>query len=304
MKISQLGEFGLIERIKRRTDVDISVIKGIGDDAAVLKYTKDKYLLFASDMLIEDVHFTLKDAAPHQIGHKALACNISDIAAMGGIPHFATVSVGLPKNLSVSFVDRLYEGIIRLAKRFKVNIVGGDTNRSQKLVIDIAIIGDVKKEYLKLRGGARLGEAILVTGRLGGSLKSGRHLDFVPRLKEAQMLVKNFRVNSMIDISDGLSGDLGHILKKSRVGAIIYEKNIPLSRYADSITNALTDGEDFELLFTMPQKDAQRLIKNPRKEIGISVREIGKIVSQHFGMRIIDRYGKSRQLKTQGFCHF
>lgn len=304
MRISQLGEFGLIERIKRRTRTDSSVVKGISDDAAVLKYTKDKYLLFASDMLVEDVHFTLKDATPYQIGHKALACNISDIAAMGGLPRFAVVSVGLPKNLTVRFVDKLYEGILNLARRFNVNIVGGDTNHSQKLVIDIAIIGEVKKKYVKTRGGAKINDVIMVTGALGGSLKSGKHLNFTPRLREAQRLVKDYRINSMIDISDGLSSDLEHILKESRVGAIIYEKKIPLSPYAGSIKDALSDGEDFELLWTMPPLEAVRLIENSRKGPDLSVSEIGQIVDKHFGMSIVDKYGKSHRLNVFGFRHF
>lgn len=304
MRLSKLGEFGFIERIRKYIKTDRTVVKGIGDDAAVLKYTKDKYLLFASDMLIEGVHFTLKDATPFQIGHKALACNISDIAAMGGIPHFATVSVGLSESLSVAFVDRLYEGILGLAKKFKVNIVGGDTSRSQKLVIDIAIIGEVKKEYLKLRSGARLNDAILVTGELGGSLKSKKHLNFTPRLKEAQVLLKNHRINSMIDISDGLSADLNHILEDSSAGAILYEERIPISRYAGSFKDALTDGEDFELLFTMPPREAALLTKNPSDGLGIPVSCIGKIVDKHSGMRLMDRHGKRHRLKAQGFRHF
>ena len=135
MKLKDIGEIGLIERLRRRTKCDRSVLKGIGDDTAVIKWTRDKYLLYTCDMLIEDVHFKLKSTTPFQIGWKAISRNISDIAAMGGVPRYCLVSAGLNSGLPVSFFDKLYEGMAKLAKKFKVNIVGGDTGRSEKLVI-------------------------------------------------------------------------------------------------------------------------------------------------------------------------
>src|SRR3989338_7089247 len=253
MRLKDIGEIGLIKRLDRKTHLDKSVIKGIGDDAAVIRWRRDKYLLFTCDMLIEDVHFKLKRAAPSQIGWKAIARNISDIAAMGGVPRYALISIGLAPNTSVGFLDELYSGIRKCAKIFKVNIVGGDTGRSKKLVIDVSLIGKVEKRSVVTRSGAKIGDIILVTGSIGGSGK-GKHLNFMPRLKEARRLVKNF----MIDVSDGLALDLWRILYASRVGARISKDAVPISREADSFEKAISEGEDFELLFTMNPKETER----------------------------------------------
>lgn len=299
-KLKALGEFGLIERISRRTKVDKSVIQGIGDDAAVLRFGRDKYLLLASDMLIEGVHFRREAAPPELIGHKALAVNISDIAAMGGIPRYALISVGLPEDSSIEFADRLYEGIRKLARKFKINIVGGDTSSSPELIIDIALLGEVKKRHLTLRSGARVGDAVMVTGRLGGS-RAGKHLKFTPRLKEAQFLVKNFALHSMIDISDGLSSDLKQMVKASRVGAVIYEELIPVSNCAASLNSALNEGEDFELLFTLPEAEAKKLARKSLRKF--KVKQIGRIVAGKEGIKLVRPSGKAHPLPAAGFRH-
>jgi thiamine-monophosphate kinase len=259
MKISQLGEFGLIDALKKFAPVSKEVIKGIGDDAAVLPYSKSKYLLLTTDMLAEDVHFTRR-MPPQGIGHKALAGNISDIAAMGGYPTFAVVSIGVPKNLSVRFIKDVYKGMQRTARAFNVSMVGGDTIRTNKMVINVALLGLVEKRNLITRDGARAGDWIFVTGPLGGSLKSGRHLNFPVRLAQARFLVENFKPSAMMDISDGLSGDLNHILKASQVGARLDVASIPRQRNA-SLSQALNDGEDFELLLTMGPKRARSLME-------------------------------------------
>ncbi len=258
MKISQLGEFGLIDALKKYMPVSKAVIKGIGDDAAVLPYSKKEYLLLTTDMLSENMHFTRR-MPPGAIGHKALACGISDIAAMGGWPTFAVISIGIPKNLSVRFIKDVYKGIERTARDFNVSIVGGDTIKTDKIVINIALLGMVEKKYLTTRDGARPGDWIFVTGPLGGSFKSGRHLNFSPRLAQARFLVENFKPDAMMDISDGLSGDLNHILKASRVGARLDHASIPRHKGA-SLSQALNDGEDFELLFTLSPIKARSLM--------------------------------------------
>ena len=187
--LKDIGEFGLIKRIAKAEKIsDKDVIAGIGDDAAVLKYKKNLYLLLTTDILIEDVHFNQK-ATPFQIGWKALAVNISDIAAMGGIPRYALVSLGLRKEIPIKFVDEIYQGIRTLAKKFDVQILGGDTVSSSKIVINIALTGEVEKSCLTLRKGAKIGDKIYVTGRLGGSI-TGKHLSFIPRVKEARYLLK------------------------------------------------------------------------------------------------------------------
>ena len=300
-KISQLGEIGLIERIGKVLKLDGSVIKGIGDDTAVIKYSKDKYLLFTCDMLIEGLHF-LKKHNPKSIGHKALACNISDIASMGGVPRYAVISLGLPRNLPLKYVDAIYRGLSDLARRFGINIVGGDTNRSDKIVIDIALIGFVEKDHLVLRNTAKARDFIFVTGALGGSIR-GRHLKFIPRLAEARALVEKFKVSSMIDLSDGLAQDLNRLTKESNIGAVIYEGLIPLHREAKSIDEALYMGEDFELLFTMPPEQARLLLKNPY--LGkTKVSWIGEVTDKRFGVRLINNKCRAQVLRQKGFRHF
>lgn len=302
MKLKEIGEFALIERLTKKIRIDRSVIRGIGDDTAVLEYGRDKFMLFTTDLLVEDVHFKTRHATLEQLGHKALACCISDIAAMGGIPKYAAVSIALPKNLPLSFVEGIYAGIRKIADRFDVNIVGGDTSSSRKIFIDVSMVGFVKKRHLTTRDGAKNKDLIFVTGELGGSIK-GKHLRFIPRIKESQYLVNNFKINSMIDLSDGLASDLGHITKQSKVGAVIYENLIPVSPNADSIENALCDGEDFELLFTLSQKEAKRLLsKIDYNKFQISL--IGYITDKQSGIRLVNANGKHTILGPKGFRHF
>ena len=313
-RLKDIGEFHFIDQISRLVKTDNSVIKGIGDDAAVLKYTKDKYLLVTSDMIIEDVHFTRR-IKPEQIGHKALACNISDIASMGGIPRHCIISLGLPANLSINFIDRIYKGIYKLSKNFTINIVGGDTNRALKIIIDITLLGEVQKSKLVLRSNAKVGDWIFVSGFLGGAQIGSRHANFIPRLKEARFLVENYKLSSMIDISDGLILDLSHILESSGVGATIYEEMIP--KYKQATTQeALYTGEDYELLFTLSRKEAVRLIDNltHRKNVtpftplesksltGFTF--IGTINDKRSKIEFIDMKSRIKTLRPKGYRHF
>ena len=277
MKVSQLGEFGLIDALKKYAPVSKAVIKGIGDDAAVLPYSKREYLIFTTDMLCEDTHFTRR-MPPGAIGHKALACSISDIAAMGGWPTFAVISIGIPKDLSVRFIKDVYKGMRRTARDFNVSIVGGDTIKTDKIVINVALLGMVEKKYLTTRDGAKAGDWIFVTGPLGGSFKSGRHLNFQPRVPQARFLVEKFRPSAMMDISDGLSGDLNHILKAGRVGAHLDDASIP--RYKGvSLSQALNDGEDFELLFTLSPIKARSLMDWQARQKSFYFYPIGTITA-------------------------
>lgn len=298
MLLSKLGEFGLIERFKKLIKTDTSVIKGIGDDCAILKFDKNRFLLFSADMLVEGVDFKSNEK-PYLIGRKALAVCISDIAACAGNPRYCLISLGMPKKTSVEFIDKLLKGILSLAKIYKINIVGGDLSRSRQLTINVSILGIVEKKNLLLRSGAKIGDLIFVTGELGGSIL-GKHLRFTPRIKEARFLVKNFKVNSMIDISDGLAQDLSHILEESKKGAIIYEGLIPISKQALDLKDALYGGEDFELLFTLGRKEA---IKLYQKKLS-NFKAIGKITPAKYGLRLVDRKGKEKQLSLRGFQHF
>ena len=298
MRLKEIGEFGLIKRFRRQIKTDRSVFAGSGDDCAVLKLNRKTYQLFTCDMIVEDVDFKRTDDLK-LVGRKALAVSISDIAACGGIPRHAVVSLGLPKNMKVEQVDLLSGGIFELAGKYKINIVGGDISASEKLIIDVSLLGEVSKAKLCLRRGAKPGDIIMVTGSFGGSIKA-KHLKFIPRLKEARFLTDNFKINSMIDVSDGLIQDLGHILEQSSAGAVIYESLVPLSKEAKDTQEALCSGEEFELLFTASRKEANRIIKSSKYHFKV----IGEIMPESFGLRLIDYKNKYSKLKLSGFRHF
>ena len=289
------GEFGLISRIRRSTKNGPSVLVGIGDDTAVLRVPKNKELLFTTDMLVEGRHFRLKDASPYQIGRKALAVNISDIAAMGGMPTQAVIAVGLPKKSTGAFTQALYRGFRDLARLFHVELVGGDTNRSDRLVLSVALLGEVEKRRALKRSGAKVGDELFVSGPLGGSYASKKHLNFIPRVKEARWLAKHVPVHAMMDISDGLASDVYRMAEESRVGILLEEKKIPVSRHAKNVRQALGEGEDFELLFAVPRASARKL---PKKFI-----HVGRVVSKAHGVKLLTAGGKVVPLRG-GYDHF
>jgi len=297
-KISNIGEFGLIERIKKLIRTDASVVKGSGDDCAVLRFDKNHYQLFTCDTIVQDTDFTLKDD-PYLIGRKAIAVSTSDIAACAGLPRHCLVALSMAQNTSLEFIDRLVKGMLSVTRKYNINLVGGDISRARQLAIDVSMLGIVEKKNLLLRSGSKIGDIIFVTGELGGSIR-GKHLKFTPRLKEARFLVKNFKVHAMIDISDGLSQDLGHILKESALGAAIYADLIPLSKQARNLNEALSMGEDFELLFTMSPKEAKKLLVKDR----IHFKPIGEIIHRRYGLKLINSKGEAKPIRAQGFRHF
>src|SRR5205085_4213537 len=251
-----MNEFELIQRLTRSLPTNKTVVVGPGDDCAVLDFgLPDRLLLFKTDAVVEGVHFP-PDTAAEKIGHKALGRCLSDIAAMAGTPATALVTLGLPRNFDPEFVQGIYDGVGALARRHEVAIAGGETTTNpERMLISVALIGWVPRGKNVLRSGAEVGDAIFVTGELGGSLR-GRHLEFEPRLAEARWLAENFSIHAMLDVSDGLAGDLRHILKASRVGAELLATAIPISPQArraaktegatkPPLLAALTDGEDF-----------------------------------------------------------
>jgi thiamine-monophosphate kinase len=298
MRIKDIGEFGLIKRFQKKIGINSSVVAGSGDDCAVLKFNQTSYQLFTCDMLVEGVDF-YKTADFRLVGRKALAISISDIAACGGLPKHAVVALGLPGKMPVHQIDRLSRGLFDLARKFDINIVGGDISSCSKLVIDLSLLGVVDKNKLCLRSGARVGDMIMTTGDFGGAIK-GKHLKFTPRLKEAQFLVNNFKINAMIDVSDGLGQDLGHILKQSSVGAVLYESLIPLSKQSQGIEEALCSGEEFELLFTASRDQASKIIKNAKYRFKV----IGEVMPEAFGLRLINYKNRYSKLKLRGYRHF
>jgi thiamine-monophosphate kinase len=232
--------------------------QGIGDDSAVISTDQVSEWAIATDMILDGTHFDSKKHSPELIGRKALAVNLSDMAAMGARADYALVSLGLPRNLPPNYVEKLWQGLQNLADEFGVAIIGGDTNSwSSALVLNVCIMGQAQKTGCVMRSGARIGDEIYVTGQLGGSLDSNHHLTFTPRVKEAEILLTMLTPTAMTDISDGLATDLNHICDSSGVGAELVKSSIPISsRVNETLTagarlnHAMFDGEDFELLFT------------------------------------------------------
>jgi thiamine-monophosphate kinase len=309
-----VNEFELIAQLTQSLAGNKSVVVGAGDDCAVLDLgLAEKFLLFKTDAVVEGIHFDAK-TPPEKIGRKALARCLSDIAAMAGTPTAALVTLALPKDFDVAFVKKIYEGMNQLAEEHQVAIVGGETTTNpERILISISMIGTATKEKCLLRSGAKTGDAIFVSGELGGSLTE-RHLDFEPRLKEARWLAENFSVRSMIDVSDGLAGDLRHLLHAGHVGAELLASAIPISRAAKlqaraessakpPLLAALTDGEDFELLFTIASRDAVQLVDAWKKEFPkVRLSCIGKI-TKTLGLQLRDEKGV-RTLSAHGYVHF
>ena len=309
-----MKEFELIQRLTRSLPTNPSVVVGAGDDCAVLDAgIPDRLLLFKTDAVVEGVHF-MPETAPEKIGHKALGRCLSDIAAMAGTPSAALVTLALPPDFSPDFVEGIYTGLNALARRHQVAIVGGETTTNPGgILISVALLGWVPRGKGVLRSGAEAGDAIFVTGELGGSL-AGKHLEFEPRLAEARWLAQEFSLHAMLDISDGLAGDLRHILTASRVGAELLATAIPISREArraakavpstkPPLLAALSDGEDFELLFTVASRDAVPLFDAWKKQFpGLALTCIGKIKAGE-GITIRDKQGV-RPLTAHGYVHF
>jgi len=314
MKLSQLGEFGLIEILKKLQHKRKETIVGIGDDCAVIKSSSTKYLLITTDSMIENVHFKLKNISFFDLGYRALFINISDIASMGGTPTHALVTIGVPKNTKVDSITQFYKGLNALAKKLKIDVVGGDTIASPKeFVISITLLGEVEKKNLITRRGAKVGDLILTTGDFGGpaSIKyqitnashrsaSARGGKLQMRLKEARVIAKSKLATSLIDSSDGLIRSVLEVCKSSKVGALIYENEVPIARGA-TLNQALYGGEEYELVFTAPVTSIQRL----RKLLGkIKVTIVGEMRPQRKGLKLLDIYGKIKKPKSGGYEHF
>ena len=327
--LREIGEFGLINQIRKWiTPSDPSLLQGIGDDVAVIEMGK-KALLITTDILIEGIHFNRSWIDPYQLGRKALAVNLSDIASMGGTPKYFLISIGLPKNLPLPFVSSFYRGLKMEAKRFRVELIGGDTSLSQKIVINICLLGEEKKQNLLFRKGARVGDDLFVSGTLGdpalglkilqekGKIKGAeglinKHLSPCPRVELGQTIAKHHWATAMIDVSDGLLIDTSHLLEESGVGARIWEDRIPLSRLyrkwvysfsKDPFQFALSGGEDYELLFTAPCEMGER-ISSLSRSLNIPITRIGKILPRKEGLRMIGKDGKKYSPSCLGFEHF
>lgn len=310
MKIK--SEFDLIKVLTKKPK-GRNVLVGIGDDAAVLKMQKGKLTVFTTDMLVEDDHFSLKWSKPEQIGGKAIEVNVSDVAAMGAKPRFATVAICITKKTNLKFLKRLYKGIYSAAKRHNVEVVGGDVTHGKELNISVSMIGEVSRKNLVLRSGAKKGDYILVSGKLGASTAGlellrkrvpgfrnvkKKHLEPKAQLKKALKIGKF--ANAMEDVSDGLGAEVRNICRESKVGAVIYWEKIPVEKETELAAKrvekdargfALFGGEDFELVFTCSKK-------NLKKMKGTVV---GKIIKEK--EIFIEKNGKKNLLKGSGYDH-
>lgn len=309
-----MNELDLLKRLLPALPTNDSVVLGAGDDCAVMDLgLPDRWLLFKADAVVEGVHF-LADTPPEKIGRKALARALSDIAAMAGTPTAALVTLGLPREFNPARIEAIYAGLGDCARQHGVAIAGGETTTNPGgVLLSIALLGWVAKDKCLRRAGAQPGDALFVTGELGGAI-AGRHLDFEPRLAEARWLAAHGEVHAMIDLSDGLASDLRHLLAASGVGAELHAPAIPISRAARQahraagsrkppLLAALTDGEDFELLFTAPARGAVTLLDAWQKQFPqLPLKCIGRITAER---RIIlrDRDGV-KPFPEHGYAHF
>lgn len=328
MELRKVGEFGLIDLIRRKVYTkDKRVVLNIGDDAAVLKSSPGKLLIFTTDTMMEKVHFDLRYCSFKDVGWKSMAANLSDIAAMGGTPLAGLVSLGIPKRIKVEQVLELYSGMKILSSKFSCPIVGGDIFSSpQGMVVTISVLGEIDRNLFKTRGGARVGDLIYVTGDLG-EVETGlrvlrksnakknsitkKHLTPYPRVSESRLLVRNLKITAMIDVSDGLSSDLHHICKESNRGALIYAERIPVSQRITKVCKslnlsplnlALSSGEEYELLFTLSPGNERKLKRVTKGRYKVTL--IGEIRNKKEGVKILDLDGKIRNLKKTGYTHF
>jgi thiamine-monophosphate kinase len=310
-----LKEGLLIQRIRRaaarRTE---RPERGIGDDCAVLRIPRDHEALITTDFSLEDIHFRREWHPPESVGHRCLARGLSDIAAMGGVPHAAFLSLALPSDLSQKWVDRFVTGLLKLAARYGIQLAGGDTAQSPDgILADIVVLGSVPEGKAILRSGARPGDLLYVTGKLGSSaaalndLRDGkkprprshpRHFFPEPRISVGQFLREKKLASAMIDLSDGLSTDLGHICEESKTGAVVNAKALPAVHSKDGLALALHGGEEYELLFA-----ARPEHRIPKQIAGVPVTKIGEIVGGR-QMKLITPDGKTQLLKPAGWEHF
>lgn len=298
-------EFAFIEWIKNHAPTRPEVLLGIGDDAAILAASPLESVV-TKDVIMSGVHFTTDTPLP-LVGRKALAVNISDIAAMGARPIAAFIGIVLPKTFSQADAEALYSGLQSLAAEWEITIAGGDTNSwDGPLVISVTLIGHVEAGTAVRRDGAKPGDWICVTGPLGGSLSTGRHLNFIPRVNEALALKSAVSLHAMLDLSDGLGSDLFHILDRSNVGARIFGDAIPIHSDVDQslsaqdrLNHAISDGEDFEFLFTLSADEGKKLLQSLPS--GISVFHIGEITADLGAVLITNE--KEHLLTRTGWAH-
>lgn len=331
--VSAVGEFSLIERLARRLrPPNADVVVGIGDDVAVFRVAPGRHVLATCDVQVAGVHFLPERIDPYRLGRRCAAINLSDIAAMGGRPTHFLVSLGLPPETEVAFLEALYDGLSEEAARYEADVVGGNISRAPVLFIDLTLLGEAGPQVLR-RGGARPGDRVLVTGRLGASAAGlalvfnpalevtgpdresvlEAHLTPTPRLKEAQAIVAAGGATAMLDVSDGLAQDLGHICDASGVGVRVWAAAVPIDgatrRVAaaagrDVLEWALGGGEDYELLLTARPEAVDAIVAAVGQATGTPVTVIGEILPAAEGRHLVLPDGREVELAPRGWTHF
>ena len=333
MTLKQIGEFGFIDKISTgcliRPD---NIIRAIGDDAAAFTVASDRISLITTDLLVERIHFIRKSISGFDLGYKSLAVNLSDIAAMGGEAREAFVSIGIPLTCPLDYLKAVYDGMKHLAAKFDVNILGGDTTRSEDdLIINVVVYGTVEKNRLLRRDTAKPGDIIFSTGNFGDS-RAGLHLILnnlpvdstetralylahvlpEPHLREGRFLAGQSGIRAAIDVSDGLSSDIGHITEQSEVGATLYAAQIPISdslqtfcaAYGfDPLEYALGGGEDYVLLCTVAPQNADEIAHNFQRRFKRPLFRIGKTTAER-RLEVVYANGTSRAISPRGWDHF
>ena len=336
--LKTIGEFGLIRQLKQRWSTSSPwIVKGIGDDAAILKARQGQQLLISTDVLIEGVHFDLAYQTPKDVGWRAGVANLSDIAAMGGTPLYLLVSIAIPTRIPPQNIRELYRGLQAACGPYTVELIGGDTSSSPShIFLSLTIVGSVQANRALTRSRAEVGDRIYVTGTLGDSnaglrilqthskhLRSSslsavekfltrRHVRPTPRIHVGQLLADRNLAHAAIDLSDGLSSDVGHVCEESQVGAEIRGKALPLSSQLrafaqrnnlDPMELALQGGEDYELLFTAPAKNHQKVL-TVSKQTKVPIACIGEIQPKIFGQQFELPEGRKQKLAKKSFTHF
>jgi len=335
MKISDLGEFKLIERIRASLPPPpASVVTGLGDDTAVMRPTPGAYLLATCDAQVEGRHFRRAWYTPYQIGRKAIAVNLSDIAAMGGAPRYALVSLGLPNDLDVEFVDELYRGLVDGATPFGAHIVGGNMSGASEIIVDVTLLGEADPARVIGRAGARADDVVLVTGNLGAACVGNDLLALdrpapvspgarefclraartpTPRVREGQIIAQSGLAHAMIDVSDGLAADMGHICDASRVSVRLFAEPLPIATETvevafavgrDPLDPGLHGGEDYELIVVAPRAGAPRLSELVQSQTGTPLTLIGDIIPAQEARTFIRGNGRMIPLHARGWNHF
>jgi thiamine-monophosphate kinase len=291
----ELGEDRLLDQLLPRLSLAKAVVNGPGDDCAVLQTPKRRdFLVLKTDCVVAGVHF-LPAANALDVGWKAMMRPLSDFAATSAVPQFALITLIVPERTKLEWVKEFYRGLRRAAKRFKVSIVGGEMSSTPgPVAISVSVVGFVERDRWVSRRGGEAGDDLFVTGRLGGAVKQ-KHLQFIPRIVESRWLTRNFPIHAMMDLSDGLGADLPRLARASRVGFAIEMENLPLTRGA-TIENAISEGEDYELLFAISARERTRLLREWRKKFRkLPLTRIGS-----FSQLSTRNY----QLLSRGYIHF